>query len=155
MTEFLYHMGMLDMKDDILAHSYISTCMMPYITSQFMPRQRGDRPSVIPEGCTNLALIGQFVELPGDVVFTVETSVRTAMMAAYGLLKLDKPVVALYEGQWDIRLLVSCLKKLADKKELGLEDLPRINPLKIKSELKKLLAVINSIPELDHNKVNY
>ena len=155
MTEFLYHMGMLDMKDDILAHSYISTCMMPYITSQFMPRQRGDRPSVIPEGCTNLALIGQFVELPGDVVFTVETSVRTAMMAAYGLLNLDKPVVALYEGQWDIRLLVSCLKKLTDKKELDLEDLPPINPLKIKSELKKLLAVINSIPQLDHNKVNY
>lgn len=63
-------------------------------------------------------------------------------------------VVALYEGQWDIRLLVSCLKKLTDKKELDLEDLPPINPLKIKSELKKLLAVINSIPQLDHNKVN-
>ena len=29
--------------------------------------------------------VGDYVELEGDVVFTVETSVRTAMMAAYGL----------------------------------------------------------------------
>ena len=40
--------------------------MMPYITSQFMPRKISDRPKVIPEGCVNLAFIGQFVELPGD-----------------------------------------------------------------------------------------
>jgi hypothetical protein len=46
--------------------------MMPYISSQFMPRNINDRPKVIPEGCVNLAFIGQFVELPGDVVFTVE-----------------------------------------------------------------------------------
>ena len=61
----------------------------------------------------------------------------------------------MYEGQWDIRILVWSLKKLLDKRELGLEDLPPINPLKLKSELKKLLDVVNAVPELDHNKTNY
>ena len=45
--EMLYHFGMLDMKDEVLAHSHISTCMMPYITSQFMPRKESDRPTII------------------------------------------------------------------------------------------------------------
>jgi len=38
-----------------------------------MPRKLGDRPKVVPTGCTNLALLGQFVEIKDDVVFTVET----------------------------------------------------------------------------------
>lgn len=41
------------------------------------------RSRVIPEGNRNYAFVGQYVELDGDVMFTVETSVRTAMMAAY------------------------------------------------------------------------
>ena len=45
---------------------------------------------MIPEGCVNLAFIGQFVELPLDVVFTVETSVRTALMAVWGLTGLPE-----------------------------------------------------------------
>lgn len=31
---------------------------MPYITAQFMPRAAGDRPHVVPQGCTNLGLLG-------------------------------------------------------------------------------------------------
>jgi myosin-crossreactive antigen len=46
--------------------------MMPYITSQFMPHKISDRPRIVPDGCTNLAFIGQYVEVPGDAVFTVE-----------------------------------------------------------------------------------
>lgn len=45
--------------------------VMPYITSQFMPRKLKDRPEVIPAGNRNLAFIGQFVELEGDVVWRV------------------------------------------------------------------------------------
>ncbi len=70
LTEILYHFNLLDMKDEVLFHAYVSTCMMPYITSQFMPRTCTDRPKVVPDGCTNLGFIGQFVEVPGDVVFT-------------------------------------------------------------------------------------
>ena len=155
LTEFLYHLGMLDIKDEVLSHTYVSTCMMPYITSQFMPREIRDRPLVQPEGCTNLALIGQFVELPGDVVFTVETSVRTAMMAAYGLLKLDRPVTPLYQPQYDIRILAMCLKKMLDVDIVTKSDLPPVNPLKINSEIEKLLAAFNNIPAVGDEEVIY
>ena len=47
-------------------------CRMPYITSMFMPRLNGDRPLPVPVGSRNLAFISQFVEIPDDVVFTVE-----------------------------------------------------------------------------------
>lgn len=73
--------------------------VMSYITSQFMPRKLKDRPEVIPAGNRNLAFIGQFVELEGDVVFTVETSVRTAMIAVYRMLHLDRPITPLFQGQ--------------------------------------------------------
>ena len=155
MTEFLYHMGMLDIKDEVLSHTYISTCMMPYITSQFMPRKISDRPKVIPDGCTNLALIGQYVELPGDVVFTVETSVRTAMMAAYSLLKLDRNVMPLYEAQYDTRILTMCLKKMLNTNKLSLNDLPKINPFKLKEETESIFDYINSIPELNDDDNAY
>ena len=47
-------------------------CGMPYITSMFMPRVRGDRPLPVPRGSRNLAFINQLVEIADDVVFTVE-----------------------------------------------------------------------------------
>ena len=64
-------------------------CRMPYITSMFMPRRRSDRPLPVPSGSRNLAFISQFVEIPDDVVFTVEYSVRAAQMAVYELLGID------------------------------------------------------------------
>ena len=155
MTEFLYHLGMLDIKDEVLAHTYVSTCMMPYITSQFMPRAIKDRPLVQPEGCTNLALIGQYVELPGDVVFTVETSVRTAMMAAYGLLKLERPVAPLYQPQYDIRIIAMCLKKMLGTENVTKNDLPPINPLRLNSTLDKLLEGFDAIPEVKDDDIIY
>jgi oleate hydratase len=67
-------------------------CRMPYITSMFMPRVRGDRPLPVPLGSINLAFISQFVEIPDDVVFTVEYSVRAAQMAVYQLLGIDRKI---------------------------------------------------------------
>ena len=66
--------------------------MMPYITAFFMPRTKGDRPDVIPDGCVNFAFLGQFADTPRDTVFTTEYSVRTAMEAVYGLLGVDRGV---------------------------------------------------------------
>ena len=43
-----------------------------------MPRVRGHRPPPVPYGSRNFAFISQFVEIPDDVVFTVEYSVRVA-----------------------------------------------------------------------------
>lgn len=67
-------------------------CRMPYITSMFMPRAPGDRPLPVPATSQNLALVSQFVEIPDDVVFTVEYSVRAAQMAVYQLLKIDAEI---------------------------------------------------------------
>ena len=144
MTEILYHLGMLDMKDDLLAHSYISTCMMPYITSQFMPRKIADRPKIVPDGCTNLAFIGQYVETPEDAVFTVETSVRTAMQAVYSLTKVDKDPIEVYPTRYDIRYILAGIKKQANVDKLTIKDLPKIDPNKIEDFKKLLVDFLNN-----------
>jgi oleate hydratase len=144
MTEILYHLGMLDMKDDLLAHSYISTCMMPYITSQFMPRKIADRPKIVPDGCTNLAFIGQYVETPEDAVFTVETSVRTAMQAVYSLTKVDKDPIEVYPTRYDIRYILAGIKKQANVDKLTIKDLPKIDPNKIEDFQKLLVDFLNN-----------
>jgi len=146
LKELLYWCGLEDKFEEIKAHSIAIPTVMPYITSQFMPRTMTDRPEVIPEGSTNLAFIGQFVELPGDVVFTVETSVRTAMMAVYKTMHLDRPITPLFEGKYDIRMVAIALKTLLGKDKLEVSDLPKINPLKINRELQKLVDAFNSIP---------
>jgi oleate hydratase len=64
-------------------------CSMPYITSQFFTRGSGDCPEVIPKDSTNLAFTGRFVGVLQDV-FTVEYSVRSAVMAVCDLVGLRK-----------------------------------------------------------------
>lgn len=150
LQEFLYHFGMLDWYDRLKGCTYVSLSMMPYITSQFMPRcSKGDRPRVIPEGSRNYAFIGQYVELDGDVVFTVETSVRTAMMAAYGLTGIDRKVLPLYQGQYDIRWLAMCVKKMLGTDEIKFSDLPPVNPLTMKKDIQGLLKFVNHIPTVN------
>ncbi len=123
LAELLYHCGLQDNIDQILAHAAVTTAAMPYVTSEFMPRRVADRPKVIPDGCVNLAFVGQFVELTGDVVFTVETSVRTAMMAVWGLTGIDKPMIPSYEPLYDIRVLADILKVATGSDSLKLETL--------------------------------
>ncbi|WP_432379642.1 oleate hydratase [Duganella sp. P38] len=77
---------------EVMANANCIPCRMPYITSMFMPRQYSDRPLPVPVGSRNLAFVSQFVEVPGDVVFTVEYSVRAAQMAVYQLLGVQREV---------------------------------------------------------------
>ena len=118
--------------------------MIAYITSQFVPREVSNRPKVIPDGCVNLAFMGQFVELPGDCVFTVETSVRTAMMGVWGLTGLDKPMVPLYEPIYDVRVLVSTIKRAVGIQEFLRETLPSLAATV--SSPEQLAEVLNSVP---------
>ena len=118
--------------------------MMPYITSQFMPRRINDRPKVIPEGCVNLAFIGQFVELPGDVVFTVETSVRTAMMAVWGLTGLEKPMIPMYEPIYDLRVIMESMRATLAIEEISLSTLPAI--AMSSPSLGQLVEFLNDLP---------
>ncbi len=84
--------GHLRFDLDTLGSANCIPCRMPYITSMFMPRLPTDRPLPIPHSSKNLALISQFVEIPEDVVFTVEYSVRAAQMAVYQFLKIDRQI---------------------------------------------------------------
>ena len=147
MTEVLYHLGLLDMKNGLLAHTSVSTCMMPYINSQFMPRKVTDRPRGVPSGCTNLGFIGQYVEVKDDAVFTAETSVRTAMEAVYALTKLDRDVPEVYPSRYDIRCAIGHMKRFSGVKGKFTEaDLPKIHPLMLVGLKKKIVEALNSVP---------
>lgn len=118
LEELLYHFGI----DEGDMQTYIDECivipvMMPYITSQFMPRLKGDRPEVVPEGSVNLAFLGQFCEIKDDCVFTVEYSVRSAITAVYTLLDLEKNVPEIYPSQYDIRVLARAVKTMKSEHE--------------------------------------
>lgn len=73
-----------------LERSITIPCLMPLIGSPFLTRKNGDRPDVIPKGSQNLGLMGQFVEIDREVTFTMEYSVRSAQIAVYGLMGVDK-----------------------------------------------------------------
>lgn len=109
LEELLYQLKFSDYLPEMLRSANCIPCMMPFITSQFMPRLPGDRPQVVPPGYANLALIGQFVEIPEGVVFTVDYSVRTAMLAVYTLLGIDKDIPPFYKGEYDLRVLFNSL----------------------------------------------
>jgi oleate hydratase len=91
--------GHLHFDLDAVATANCIPCYMPYITSMFMPRLRSDRPLPVPADSKNLAFISQFVEIEDDVVFTVEYSVRAAMMAVYALLDIGRgvPPISLHD----------------------------------------------------------
>lgn len=112
LAELCHHLGIVDQLDAIAAQTKVRTALMPYITAQFMPRAAGDRPHVVPQGCTNLGLLGQFVETRNDVVFTMESSVRTARVAVYTLLGLPKQVPDLSPTQYDIRNLIKAARAI-------------------------------------------
>jgi oleate hydratase len=84
--------GHLRFDPEIVELANCIPCRMPYITSMFMPRMPGDRPLPVPRGSRNLAFISQFVEIPDDVVFTVEYSVRAAQIAVYELLGIERAI---------------------------------------------------------------
>ncbi len=113
LEEVLGHLHFVESdKAAILESSNVIPCVMPYITSQFLVRKAGDRPHVVPKGSKNLAFIGQFSELPDDVVFTVEYSVRSAQTAVYALLGADRKVPPMYKGLHDPRVVFAALQTL-------------------------------------------
>ena len=98
LTELVGQLGFTDKLAEIRASTTVIPVMMPYITSQFAPRTPTDRPKVIPQDAENFAFLGQYVEIPEDVVFTVEYSVRAAMHAVYGLTGADRKIPGIYHA---------------------------------------------------------
>lgn len=112
LVELYSHLGLQDELPALLASACCIPCLLPYTTSQFMPRSPGDRPAVIPAGTANLAFVGQYVEIPDDVVYTVEYSVHAARRAVTGLLGLDLPLPPTYQGLDHPNALVEALRRI-------------------------------------------
>lgn len=138
--EWLYHMGVPENEIDALAEHSANTvpCMMPYITSFFMPREQGDRPLVVPEGAVNFAFLGQFAETKRDTIFTTEYSIRTAMEAVYTLLDIDRGVPEVWGSVYDVRDLLNATVKLMDGKKITDVNLGLKEKIALKEVIKKV-----------------
>jgi oleate hydratase len=112
LTELIGHLGFDKKKEEIIKSATCIPCLMPYITSQFSPRLKKDRPQVVPLGSKNFAFLGQFCEIPDDIVFTVEYSIRSAQIAVYSLLGLDKKVNPIYKGHHHPKNIYRALKTI-------------------------------------------
>ena len=96
--------------DLIMGSSICIPCDMPYVNNIWLTRTPTDRPRPVPEGSTNLGLIGQYVEVSRDVAFTIEYSARTAWEAIHLLLKRGPPPPPVYQAQYDPKALIAALK---------------------------------------------
>lgn len=112
LTELVRQLGFDDILDEVLASTDVTTVMLPYASALFACRASGDRPKVVPDRSRNFALLGQFTELPEDIVFTVEYSVHGAMHAIYTLLDVDRPIPGIYHGILDPKAALSATRTL-------------------------------------------
>ena len=113
MTELMGHLRIPKAEQSEMMRGVICrTSIMPYITSQFQPRRPGDRPNVIPVGYENFAFVSQFAEVPDDVVFTMEYSVRAAQRAVYYLMGVDKDLTPINRHQYSPRTMLKAFLKL-------------------------------------------
>ncbi|CAI7661483.1 unnamed protein product [Penicillium pancosmium] len=91
MTEILQHLQFP--LEPILRDSITIPCVVPRMAAPFLPREHCDRPQVIPEGMTNLALIGQFVDIPNEIAGTMDYYVKGAQIAVHHLMGLDQDTI--------------------------------------------------------------
>jgi oleate hydratase len=110
LEETLRHLRFDRHLKEIIAASICVPCNLPYVNNIWLPRSRGDRPPPVPERSTNFGLIGQYVEVPREIAFTIECSVRSAWEAIYILLKRGPAPPPVYQGQYDPKALIDLLK---------------------------------------------
>ena len=113
LNEYLHHLHIPEDQIAELMKTVINVipCYMTYVDAQFEPRKYSDRPQVIPAGSTNFAMVSQFVEIPDDMVFTEEYSVRAARTAVYGLLDVKKTICPVTPYNRQPKILMKALKK--------------------------------------------
>ena len=138
--EWLYHLGVPENQIEELAENSANTIpvMMPYIDAFFMPRNGTDRPKVVPNKAVNFAFLGQFAETERDTIFTTEYSIRTAMVAVYTLLNIDRGVPEVWGSTYDIRDLLNATVKLRDGKPITEMNLGLKEKIALKEVLKQI-----------------
>jgi oleate hydratase len=112
LQELCFHLGFEEQSEAIIKSAICIPVMLPYITSQFLPRTTQDRLEVVPEGFQNFACVGQFVEIPREIVFTVECSVRSAKIAVKKLLNLPVKMPPLHYGKFNIGNIFRSIKTI-------------------------------------------
>lgn len=110
LTELLMLMG--HPLEPTLENSITLPVLMPLITSPYIRRDKDSRPQVVPRGSQNLGLMGQYVEMARDVTFTMEYSVRSAQIAVYELMGLDKKPPEVFGEDPSAAVLGEALKTL-------------------------------------------
>lgn len=108
--EIIHHLRFEHKLNEIMKSTTCIPCMLPFITSQFMPRTMSDRPKVVPECSKNFAIIGQFCEIPEDIVFTLEYSVRSAQTAVYTLLGKPEKTTPIFKGWHRLKYLFGAFR---------------------------------------------
>ena len=138
--EWLYHLGVPENQIEELAENSANTIpvMMPYIDAFFMPRNGTDRPKVVPNQAVNFAFLGQFAETERDTIFTTEYSIRTAMVAVYTLLNIDRGIPEVWGSTYDIRDLLNATVKLRDGKPITEMNLGLKEKIALKEALKQI-----------------
>jgi len=113
LNEYLHHLHIGEERIAELMKTVVNVipCYMPYVDAQFQPRKYSDRPPVIPAGSINFAMVSQFVEIPDDMVFTEEYSVRAARIAVYGLMDMKKKICPVTPYNRQPKILMKALKK--------------------------------------------
>ena len=114
LIEVVSHLGWREEMPTLLEGARCIPCLLPYATSQFMPRAHGDRPPVVPPHTVNLAFVGQYVEIPDNVVFTVEYSIHSAALAVATLLGAPQRVPAAYRGLEHPNALIGAIRRILD-----------------------------------------
>ncbi|WP_353990016.1 oleate hydratase [Pediococcus argentinicus] len=86
---------------------------MPYASALFNQRAIGDRPNVVPKNSKNLAFISQFVEMPFDMVFTEQYSVRAAQIAVYHFMGIpDTELTPVHHYEKDPKVLARATRTM-------------------------------------------
>ncbi|NLB16243.1 MAG: NAD(P)-binding protein [Clostridiales bacterium] len=78
-----------EIKADVIS---VVPVYLPYAEAALLPRGEKTRPAPVPEGSTNLALIGRYTELPLDTTSQIEYSVRSARTAVYRIMNYRRGV---------------------------------------------------------------
>lgn len=106
--------GIADHHDEILDSIVnVVPAHMPYASALFNQRSVGDRPLVVPRHSRNLAFVSEFAEMPFDMVFTEQYSIRCAQVAVYRFLGIPvSKLTPLHHYEKDPRVLFNAARTM-------------------------------------------
>lgn len=122
LQELLGHLSEVDRAaDNIINHEEeimdsivnVIPVYMPYASALFNQRAVGDRPDVVPKNSKNLAFVSQFAEMPFDMVFTEQYSIRAAQRAVYHFMGIpESQMTPVHHYEKDPKVLLKATKTM-------------------------------------------